>query len=59
MLENDNIINYTQEESDKEETNTELDEHTKFKVNNIFDKLSDIQKLVKKECILKKLCNYT
>ena len=57
MLENENSTNSIHEEQDKEEIIENFEEPNNLKNNNVLDKLNDLQKLIKKELILKKLCN--
>ena len=57
MLKNENSTNSIHEEQDKEEIIENFEEPNNLKNNNVLDKLNDLQKLIKKESILKKLCN--
>ena len=57
MYENDKITSFIHEEQNNEENNEKFEERINIKNNNILNKLYDLQKLVKKESVLKKLCN--
>ena len=53
----DDIINFINEELDKKEGEKKFEEEIDLKDNDILNKLYELQKLIKKESILRKLCN--